>query len=191
MNYSTVRRRLVLGMALVATFNLGVFARPFIDELRRPDPFDLLETTARISQPGVAAAPRVFVAFDPYCSFCHKLYQSLALRVESGDVQVEWVPVAFMNADSASVAAEMLTATDPSIALSRWFGAEIGTSPVIPKGANPTEVEASVSANTALVRGLVGRNAAPAVFYRDKGGVMQLTVGLPSDIDGWLKSLSS
>lgn len=191
MTPSPFRRRFVLGLALVAAFNLGVFARPFIDAVRQRDAFALLETTARISQAGIAAAPKVYVAFDPYCRYCHKLYGALAKRVETGDVQVEWVPVAFMEADSASVAAEMLTATDPAISLSRWFGAEVGTSPVVPKGANPKEIENSVAANTDLIRGLVGRNAAPAVFYRDKNGVAQVMVGVPADFEAWLKGIST
>jgi len=188
---SPIRRRLVLGLAFVAVFNLGFFARPFIDAAREPDAIGVLENTARIHQSGVSGAPRVFVTFDPYCRHCHKLYEALVRRVETGEVQVEWVPVAFMNADSASVGGELLAAADPYIALSRWFGAEPGTSPVVPRGANPKAAEARVARNTEILRGLVGRNVAPAVFYRDREGVTQLTIGMPADFEAWLKSVST
>jgi thiol:disulfide interchange protein DsbG len=191
MNSISIRRALVHALALMAVFNLGFFSRPVIDSLRSKDAFALLETSARISQAGVEGAPRVFVTFDPYCKYCHKLYGTLAKRVEAGDLQVEWVPVGFMNADSTAVAAEMLAATDPSIALSRWFGAEVGTSPVVPRGAVTKEFAARVASNTDLIRALVGKNAAPAVFYRDASGVTQLTVGIPADLDAWLKGLST
>lgn len=191
MTGSPLRRRVVIGLALMASFNLGVFARPFIDAARQPEALDLLESSVRISQPGIAGAPKVWVAFDPYCRYCHKLYGALTKRVEAGEVQVEWVPVAFMDADSSSVAAELLSAADPSIALSRWFGAEAGTSPVLPKGANPNGTAAKIASNTEVMRLLIGRNAAPAVFYRDRNGNTQLTVGMPADFDEWFKDVAS
>lgn len=173
----------------MAAFNVGYFMRPIIDEVRRPDVFALLETAEGIDQPGVAGAPKVFVAFDPFCSYCHKLYGSLVQRIEAGELQVEWVPVAFMKQESLSVATELLSSADPATSLSKWFGDEAGASPVIPQGVDPTTLESNVAQNTKLVRGLLGSNAAPAMFYRDRNGQIQVTVGVPSDLDGWLKEL--
>jgi hypothetical protein len=191
MSASLRRGRFVLVLALLASFNLGLFARPFLDEARRPDPLRLLESSSRIRQTGIAGAPRLFVAFDPYCRHCRGVYEALSKRVEAGEVEVEWVPIAFMDPDSASVGAEMLSAADPSIALSRWFGAQLGTSPVVPKGASPQAARVRVLTNTELIRRLAGRPVAPAVFYRDRSGVTQLTIGMPADLDGWLRGISS
>jgi len=191
MSPSPSRRRLLLVFALLGAFNLGLFARPFVDEARRPDALRLLEASGWIRQAGISSAPRVFVAFDPYCGHCREVYAALSRRVDAGEVQVQWVPIAFMDADSASVGAEMLSAADPSIALSRWFGAELGTSPVLPKGASPERARLTVLTNTELVRHLVGRPVAPAVFYRERNGVTQVTVGMPVDVDRWLRGISS
>jgi thiol:disulfide interchange protein DsbG len=189
MSTSSWKRRLIAGLAIVASFNLGLFARPYIDSARQPEPFARLESAVGINQPGVNGAPKVFVAFDPYCSYCHKLYSALVKRVEAGELQVKWVPVAFMQPDSLNVASEMLSAADPATSLSKWFGTEAGISPVLPMGVSPENHEPSVAANTHLIRRLVGRNAAPALFYRDESGDVQATVGVPADLDGWLRGL--
>jgi hypothetical protein len=191
MSESPWRRRLVLALALLASFNLGLFARPVLDAARRPDAFRVLEGSSRIREAGVSAAPRLLVAFDPYCRHCREVYESLSRHVESGEIQVDWVPIAFMDADSAAVGAEMLSAANPAVALSRWFGAQLGTSPVVPQGARPEAARLRVLANTELIRRLAGRPVAPALFYRDKRGVTQLTIGMPADLDRWLRDMSS
>jgi len=189
---SQLGRRLVLGLALIAAFNVGFLVRPHYDARIERDVFALLARgTASISPSGVADSPKVFISFDPYCRHCHNLYAALAKRVEAGELQVEWVPVAIEQEDSLAVGAEMLTATDPSSALSRWFGTELGTSPVIPKGADPAKAAARVSANTKLIRDLVGRDAAPVLFYRNQDGETEFAIGMPSDIDAWVKGLST
>jgi hypothetical protein len=174
----------------LAAFNLGVFTRPLIVAAARPDTLELLRGSTHIPETGGARAPAVFVAFDPYCRHCRALHEVLAKHIAAGEIRVEWVPVAFMDPNSLSVGAQILSAAKPSLALTRWFGAEAGNPGEFSSAASPEENQSRIVANTQLVRSLVGRDVAPALFYHDRSGATQLTVGAPSDIEHWLHSLS-
>lgn len=70
--------------------------------------------------PGIDTGPadahkRMVVYFDPHCPVCAQ--QWAVLRPYMDQVRIHWVPVAYIDATSARVAAAMLSAPDPVAAL--------------------------------------------------------------------------
>ena len=70
--------------------------------------------------PGIDTGPadahkRMVVYFDPHCPVCAR--QWAVLRPYMDEVRIHWVPVAYIDASSARVAAAILSAPDPAAAL--------------------------------------------------------------------------
>ena len=70
--------------------------------------------------PGIDTGPvdaqkRMVVYFDPHCPVCAR--QWAVLRPYMDEVRIHWVPVAYIDASSARVAAAILSAPDPAEAL--------------------------------------------------------------------------
>lgn len=63
------------------------------------------------------AGPLVYAFFDPNCIFCHKLWANTLTAVDTGKLQIDWLPVAFLKRSSEGKAAAILTANDPAEAL--------------------------------------------------------------------------
>jgi hypothetical protein len=189
LTWSLLSRRIVIALAFCATFNAGYFTYSLFHHFREPDPISLLESGASISPAGAPGAPRLWVAFDPYCRYCHDLYRALSARVAAGEIRVAWVPVNVVHADSAAVGAEMLAAVDPSAALDKWFGAELGSSPVVPTGSNSERFLPLISRNTQLVTSLTHGSAVPALIFRGPDSRAVVLVGIPADLDAVLRQI--
>lgn len=137
-----------------------------------------LETSAWVPEgPKTKDAKSVIYAFeDSNCGYCHLYWKALQPYVKAG-VQVRWIPVAFLSAESLPKAAALLTATDPVIALAEMH-AEYGKKLANPKPVTEA-VKAKVDANAKLMR-LYGFSGTPATFYKDKSGKVRAVNGMPS-----------
>lgn len=76
--------------------------------------------TARWVRDGKASAPRtVYVISDPNCPWCHRFWDAARPYVDSGKVQLRHILVGVIRPDSATKAAAILEAADPSTMLER------------------------------------------------------------------------
>ena len=66
---------------------------------------------------GKDSAPhQVYIAVDPNCIYCHLLYQEVFPLIDSGELQVRWIPVGFLKQTSPGKSAALLNAKDSATA---------------------------------------------------------------------------
>lgn len=136
----------------------------------------------------------IYVFFDPNCPYCHKVFEMLRPQVQSGAVELRWVPIGKLMLTSLGKAAALLEDKDPTAALyrnERDFSRETGAFGGIEEEPLPREdTLRRLNANHALLR-RSGNDAVPALLYRTKEGKANLVVGAPpaASLDAIVKSL--
>lgn len=117
----------------------------------------------------------VLYAFeDPNCSYCHLAWKAFKPYYAAG-LQVRWVPVAFLAANSVDKAAEVLAAPDPGAAFTAQQEAW-GSKRTYP-AASPA-LKAKIQANTKLMNEW-GFKGTPAIVYKDASGAVATLGGMP------------
>lgn len=122
---------------------------------------------------GSRARSTIYVFEDANCVYCHYEYRALAPYLKTG-LQVRWIPVAFLHADSYDKGAVFLAATDGDAALAemhRNFGQHGGTTPP------STSMRARLDANAKLMTNL-GFKGTPVTFYKDGSGKVRAVSGM-------------
>jgi thiol:disulfide interchange protein DsbG len=111
------------------------------------------------------SAKPVYVLFDPQCPHCSRLWEaSIPLH---GKVKFVWVPVALMNAKSASQGAALLGASDAVALMTTHEKSLLGGTGGIPASANPPpELAQALKDNTTLFNSL-GVESVPYVLARN------------------------
>lgn len=136
-----------------------------------------LEKSAWIAD-GSATAPRIVYVFsDPNCSYCNLFWKQARPWVESGDVQVRHVMVGMLRQDSVGKAAALLSAKDPQAELREHESAG-KASKLQELKSIPRAIQRQLDDNIALMAEL-GASATPAIFYKDKNGLMRQQLGAP------------
>jgi len=136
----------------------------------------------------------IYVFFDPNCPYCHKVFEMLRPQVQSGAVELRWVPIGKLMLTSLGKAAALLEDKDPTAALyrnERDFSRETGAFGGIEEEPLPREdTLRRLNANHALLS-RSGNDAVPALLYRTKEGKAHLVVGAPpaANLDAIVKSL--
>jgi thiol:disulfide interchange protein DsbG len=121
---------------------------------------------------------------DPNCIFCYHFYKMAEPLVSSGQLQLRWVMVAFLQSSSAPKAAAILAATDPRAALHAdedgfdvaHESGGIAAAAAQDKALNDV-LQAHGSVLDAIGSGSVGT---PTLLYRDAQGHWAAQIGLPS-----------
>ncbi|WP_111748527.1 thiol:disulfide interchange protein DsbG [Salinisphaera orenii] len=127
---------------------------------------------------GSADAPRVIYMFtDPNCPYCHKFWQAARPWVKAGKVQIRHVIVGILKPSSMPKAAAILSASDPSAALTK-DERNYNQGGIAPMDTPPSDVARKVNANNALMKSL-GLRATPAIYYHDADGQVQVIQGVP------------
>ncbi len=134
---------------------------------------------------------RLWVYFNPDCSYCHRLWMALS---GVSDLTSVWIPVTFsLKPASLARSAAILSAKDPAAALSQNeetfndFREEGGYPVTLPPSARARE---DVTRNTMLLRLWTGKVATPTLLYRDTRGKVQESIGLPADIPGMVATIA-
>jgi thiol:disulfide interchange protein DsbG len=111
------------------------------------------------------AANTVYVLFDPQCPHCGHLWEaSLPLHSKAKFV---WIPVSIMNSKSAPQAAVLLTAANPTEAMSAHEKSILaGGGGTSASSSIPTEIEQAIKANTALFTSL-GADSVPYILAKN------------------------
>lgn len=136
----------------------------------------------------------IYVFFDPNCPYCHKVFEMLRPQVQSGAVELRWVPIGKLMLTSLGKAAALLEDKDPTAALyrnERDFSRETGAFGGIEEEPLPREdTLRRLNANHALLK-RSGNDAVPSLLFRTKEGKANLVVGAPpaATLDAIVKSL--
>lgn len=111
------------------------------------------------------SAKPVYVLFDPQCPHCSRLWEaSIPLHAK---VKFVWVPVALMNAKSASQGAALLGASDAVALMTTHEKSLLGGTGGIPASANPPpELAQALKDNTTLFNSL-GVESVPYLLARN------------------------
>lgn len=121
----------------------------------------------------------MYAFLDPNCIFCHFAWKSLQPYQKVG-LQVRWVPVGFLKADSAGKAAALLEAKNPDEAMAQnengfVEATESGGIPAV--AAISPATSKKLEANAQLMASF-GFGGTPAVVYKDKSGKVVVKPGM-------------
>ncbi|MDH0342140.1 thiol:disulfide interchange protein DsbG [Chromobacterium haemolyticum] len=126
-------------------------------------------------QEGASSAKVIYVFFDPNCPNCHSTWTTLRSAVQSGKVQVRWLPVAILKDNSKNLAAAIYEARNTSEAMAQMVNRQLQPVRV------SDVVNKSVAYNLLLLRD-TGFTGVPTIMSRS-GGKVRLTMGAPDDKD--------
>ena len=132
--------------------------------------------------------PILTAFFEPYCGYCNQLFTQLAPKIDKGEVRVRFVMVGFLAEDSLARAADIVNASNPYAALKTWEGTK-DKSKV--KTSSATEEEKSKILQNNMAMNKAGQSGTPALVFCDKNGDVQISSGMPQDLTGFLKNISS
>lgn len=137
-----------------------------------------LETSAWVAEGPKSkdAKSYIYVFEDANCGYCNLAAKAFRPYIAAG-LQVRWVPVAFLAADSLPKAAALLTATNPAIAIEEMH-ANFGKKMQNPPAVDPA-IKAKIENNAKLMK-QYGFAGTPAIFYKDKNGKVRAVNGMPS-----------
>ncbi|MGH8206594.1 MAG: thiol:disulfide interchange protein DsbG [Steroidobacteraceae bacterium] len=135
---------------------------------------------ASIVVTGAKGAPKsaIYVVMDPNCIFCHLLW--IALKpYEAKGLQVRWIPIGFLRADSTGKAAALLQGGAAAMQQSQQHfdvQTESGGIRGIPLTA---QMKVKLDSNLALMHA-GGVQGTPGVFYKDAAGHVVHSDGMPA-----------
>lgn len=129
-------------------------------------------------QDGDDRASRIVYTFsDPNCPYCNKFWEAARPWVEAGEVQLRHVMVGMIRADSASKAAAILEASNPSAALKK-NEAEFADGGITPAETVSDSAQETLAANQMLMMSL-GFRGTPGIVAKGQNGSLQTLAGLP------------
>jgi thiol:disulfide interchange protein DsbG len=122
----------------------------------------------------------VYVIFDPNCPYCSIAWKALRPYIGNG-LEVRWVPVAYLQPDSAAKATAILAAKDNQEALrtnEEAFDPKTHEGGIAPAAAVPDEVTALLKHNEDLL-GRLGSAATPTFVWSGAHQEIGIETGLP------------
>lgn len=128
---------------------------------------------------GAKSAERVVYVFtDPDCPFCNDLWKALQ-KARAPDVQIRYLLVAVIDADSKGKDVAILEAKDPAAALDKnernfEHGGIAPKTPALP------ETTETISFNGDLMSAL-HLFGTPGLVYRDEHGEVKVFAGMPDE----------
>jgi thiol:disulfide interchange protein DsbG len=135
---------------------------------------------------GKDSAPhKALVIMDPNCSYCHLVYKEFKPLIDSGQVQVRWLPVAFRDPTSPGKAAALLNAGSGAAALldqnEKNFDDQSEEGAITPLQPNPndpamTKIFAEVAQNTEFFSKF-GFQGTPTILYKKADGSVVMVPG--------------
>jgi thiol:disulfide interchange protein DsbG len=143
-----------------------------------------LDAGGHLIDEGRSTAPLLYVFADPNCIFCYHFYRMAEPLVSSGQLQLRWVMVAFLQSSSAPKAAAILAATDPRAALHAdedRFDVTHESGGIAPARAQDEALQDLLQAHGSVLD-LIGAGSVgtPTLLYRDAQGHWAAQIGLPS-----------
>lgn len=135
---------------------------------------------SEIKQSARSGSPELTVFFDPNCVFCHVMWQNLNGAELAGKINIHWVPVGILRADSMPRAASLIAGGMAAMkANEAGFngGTETGAAPI---SNNKADIQTAAQ-NTQKFLGWANANhispATPTLVWKAKDGQMHAVVG--------------
>ncbi|MGA2550035.1 MAG: thiol:disulfide interchange protein DsbG [Burkholderiaceae bacterium] len=157
------------------------FAKEYIAHVDLKPIFGELAKASYITEGGAGAPRRViYVIFDPNCPYCSIAWRALRPYLANG-VEVRWVPVAYLQDDSAARVAAILGAKDPVASLGineSQFDTQKHLGGVAPSATVPESVKELLKRNDGIMQRL-GSTATPTFVWSDNHDQIQSQIGLP------------
>lgn len=122
---------------------------------------------------GKAGAKTIYVFFDPNCPYCHRLWTTLRNPVQSGKIQVRWLPVPILKESSKGLGAALYASSNPADAMARMINHQL----------EPIQVDVMANRNMAynlLLLRDTGYTGVPTVLYRQAGKI-HVSMGVPDE----------
>lgn len=132
--------------------------------------------------------PILTAFFEPYCGYCNQLFEKLSPKIDAGELRVRFIMVGFLAEDSLARAADIVNAADPYAALKTWEATK-DKSKV--KASTASEEQKSKILQNNMTMNKSGQSGTPALVFCDKNGDIQISGGMPQDINGFLSNVSS
>lgn len=126
------------------------------------------------------AKTTLYVFMDPNCIYCHIAWKALQ-PYEAEGLNVHWIPLGFLKADSAGKAAALLEAQDSGAMLKTLetnYSEKDESGGIAPLKDIPFDAQNKLNANMKLFASL-GFSGTPTVVYRDASGKWADIDGLP------------
>jgi thiol:disulfide interchange protein DsbG len=143
-----------------------------------------LDADGHLINEGRTTAPLLYVFADPNCIFCYHFYKMAEPLVSSGQLQLRWVMVAFLQSSSAPKAAAILAATDPRAALHAdedRFDVTHESGGIAPAQGQNKALQDLLQAHGSVLDVIgAGSVGTPTLLYRDAQGHWGAQIGLPS-----------
>lgn len=131
------------------------------------------------------APHKAIVIIDPNCVYCHLMYKEFKPLIDSGQVQIRWLPVAFRDPTSPGKAAALLNAGSNAAKLfdqnEQSFNdqtEEGGLAPLAPNenDAAVTKAFTEVQANTQFFSKM-GFQGTPTILFKQSNGTVTMVPG--------------
>lgn len=116
----------------------------------------------------------IYAIFDPNCSYCHRLWSALQKGVQTGKIQVRWLPVALLKDTSKGMGAAIYTSAKPSEALSMMVSQQLRPLSVVNDRENR-----DMAHNLLLLRD-TGYTGVPALLFK-RGNKVVTMMGEPDE----------
>ena len=178
--FSTADGQSLIAGALVSSSGENLAARYYSLYVPHPDfakIWNKLKTAAVVVDGAKTPKSTIYVVMDPNCIYCHMLW--IALKpYEAEGLQVRWLPVGFLHADSPGKAAAILKGGAPVLTQSQEkfdVNHETGGVPPIPV---TQALGKELAGNIALMREAQDQGT-PGIFYKDRSGVVHTKFGMP------------
>lgn len=113
MNMQTTRRRLLLSLVATPFWLMSPASQAANDD--RAVAADLMSAMTSANYiPDGSGDQIVYFFFDPNCPYCHRVYDRLTkIRADFPNLQLRWVPLGMLGADSKKKAAAIIQAANP------------------------------------------------------------------------------
>lgn len=147
--------------------------------LPKPD-FAKLEKSAYVAEGAKNPKQIVYAFMDPNCIFCHLMWKAVQPYEQEG-LQVRWIQVGFLKADSAGKAAALLESKDAEALLKTnetKYDEAHEEGGMTPLAKISPATQAKLAANAQLMQDF-GFSGTPAMVYKDKSGKVQVKPGMP------------
>lgn len=124
---------------------------------------------------------RLYMFHDPFCHYCAMARRELQPLIESGEVEVSFIPVAALGLKSLKAGAALLSSDMPN-ALEE-AGGQLARQPSTP------EAQSTVEDNTDLLGAITNRVATPTFVLVSQNGDPIYVQGVPRDMAGMVDSI--
>ena len=122
----------------------------------------------------------IYVFMDPNCIYCHYAWKAFRPYEVEG-LEVHWIPMGFLKADSAGKGAALFQAKDGAALLAQLetnFDEKSESGGIAPLTPIPPAAQAKLDGNLNLFK-QIGLQGTPAIVYKDSTGKWTEADGLP------------